>query len=150
MTLGGIYCPECGAKMEFVAEEITTQAFEERKAEKMEILHNQLIQWLSLAIGLLVIACCFRSFSRRIPEVDTPPFFYGPSTIGAGQETGPMLIGRGKGYLNLGSRGLPVPQVEILKPEDITPEKRAEDTEMVGKMAESRPVIVTLKKEATE
>ena len=147
MKLGSIYCPKCGAKMEFVAEEITARAAAERKAEKMGELHERLIQWLALAIVLLVIACCFRNFARRIPEVDIPPFFYGPATIGADQEFRPMVIGRGKGYLDLGRSGLPVPPVETLEPEDATPEEKAEDKETVEKLAQAHPVIVTLKKD---
>ena len=149
MTLGGVYCPECGAKMEFVAEEINTQAAEERRIEKMETMHNQLIQWLGLAIGLLVIACCFRNFSRRIPEVDAPPFFYGPATIGVGQEAGPMAIGKGKGYLNFGNSGLPVPPVETLNPKDATPGEKAADAEAIKVLARSRPVIITLEKDGS-
>ena len=147
MKLGGIFCPECGAKMEFVEEEITRQAVDERKAEKMRDLHQRLIRWIGLAIGFLVVACCFRNFSRRIPEVDAPPFFYGPATIGVGQEAGPMLIGRGKGYLNLGNRGLPVSLVETLAPEDATSEEKAADAEAVKELAKSRPIIITLKKD---
>lgn len=147
MKLGKIYCPECGAKMEFIEEEITAQAVEERKAERIGELHERLIQWIALAIGLLVIACCFRNFARRIPEVDVPPFFYGPATIGVGQESGPMVIGRGKGYLNLGTSGLPVPPVKTLEPEDTTPKEKAEDEESVQKLAKAHTVIVTLKKD---
>ncbi len=149
MKLGKIYCPVCGAKMEFVAEDITARAVEERRAERMGKLHERLIQWIALAIGLFVLACCFRDFARRIPEVDVPPFFYGPATIGVGQEAGPMLIGRGKGYLNLGRSGLPVPLVETLEMEDATPEEKAEDVEAVKKLAKARPVIITLKKDGS-
>lgn len=149
LKLGGIYCPVCGAKMEFVAEEITARASAERKAERMGELHARLIQWIALAIGILVIACCFRNFARRIPEVDVPPFFYGPATIGIGQEAGPMLIGRGKGYLDFGSRGLPVPSLKILDPKDATPEEKTKDAEAVRELAKSRLVIITLKKDGS-
>ena len=147
--LGSIYCPECGAKMEFVAEEITARAVEERKAERMAELHSRLIQWIALAIGLLVIACCFRNFARRIPGLDVPPFFYGPATIGVGQEAGPMLIGRGEGYLDLGRSGLPIPPVKILEPKDATPEEMAEDKEAVENLAKAPTVIVTLRKDGS-
>ncbi len=147
MKLGSIYCPECGTKMEFIAEEITAQAVEQRKAERMGELHSRLIQWIALAIGLFVIACCFRNFARRIPEVDVPPFFYGPATIGVGQEAGPMVIGRGKGYLDLGRSGLPVPLIKTLEPKDATPEEKAEDKETVKNLAKAHTVIITLKKD---
>ncbi len=149
MKLGKIYCPVCGAKMEFVAEEITARAVEERRAERMGELHSRLIQWIALAIGLFVLACCFRNFARRIPEVDVPPFFYGPATIGVGQESGPMVIGRGEGYLNLGRSGLPVPSVETLELEDVTPEEKTEDKEAVKKLAKARQVIITLKRDGS-
>lgn len=145
VKMGSIYCPKCGDKMKFVEKEVTANAARERKAEKIANLQEQLVQWIALAVVLFVVAHCFRDFSKRMPRVDVPPFFYGPATVGAGDDVTPMVIGNGGGYLDLGRHGLPVPAVKTLKPDDASEEERVADGEAIKEMGRARTVTITMK-----
>lgn len=138
VQLGKIYCPACGSKMAFIEKDIAEKAVEERRREKLTKAHNQLIQWVGLAILILVVANMFRDLSNRMPHVDVKPFFYGPPVVGAGSEGHIMVIGRGDSYLELGQRTMDISEVETLDPDEATPEQKEADAGIVTGMLDSQ------------
>ncbi len=112
--LSRIYCPVCGEKMEFVEEEVTARAVEERKRERMENAHRQLMQWLEIVLLLLVVLWRIGLHAHAKPETSVPPFFFGPAVVRM-DDLKPLLIGRDAG-LEVDTRLLGVKKVEPASP----------------------------------
>jgi hypothetical protein len=144
-ALGRMYCPSCGGKLDFVEAEVTERAAAERKAERISDLQEQLIQWISLTFLVLVVAWCFKDYALRQPTSNTPVFFRGPAVVGAGKASEVMVIGRGKGYLELPKSALRVPPASALEPQEIKDEERGADVKAVKKLSNAGTVTVTLK-----
>ena len=145
IRLGRIYCPRCGSKLEFTEDEITEKAAEERKTEKLADVKEQLIQWIALLAVLLSIAYCFRDYARRIPEADAPPFLFGPAAAGGGADSEPLIIGKGKGMLELGKKAADVPSVRRLPRPRTTPQQKERGEQLVKVLSGEGTRTITLK-----
>jgi hypothetical protein len=144
-NLGTIYCPSCGGKMAFIEKEITENAIEERRAEKLTKAHTQLIQWIGFAVFLLVLSNMFRDLSNRMPSMDIMPFFYGPPVVGAGEDSHLIIIGRGESYLELGKIALPIQKVNSIAAGEPTPDEKASDVEVVTNTEDVQTTTITTK-----
>ena len=144
-SLGRMYCPTCGAKLEFLEEEVAQRASQERKAERVAELQEQLFQWIALTFLVLVIAWCFKDYAVRQPGADTPVFFYGPPVVGTGKAGDVMVIGYGEGYLELGRSALRVPAAQTLEQKPLPDGDKKADIDKVKKMAMADSVTVSLK-----
>ncbi len=145
IRLGRIYCPGCGAKLEFVDEKITESAVEERKTEKLSNVKEQLLQWIALLAVLLSISYCFRDYARRMPEADAPPFLFGPAATGGETGSEPLVIGKDKGMLELGKRATDVPLVRRLPRPRTTPQQKERGEQLVKVLSGEGTRTITLK-----